>query len=201
MASRRRSKDVGSVSDVFGEGRWGSIFSAIMEGIEVAAGPQKRAVAQVSQFFSHFTRNALDQFGPMLLRPRPCSMEDCQEEAVRECEACGEVACMAHLHVSHLADGICDQCVRDLLELKGREYRPPVGRGASAQEVRKALRVLGLRPGASWTEVQRAHRRQAAENHPDRARTPAQRRRAEEKVKGINVAFDVLRRHYEKAAA
>ena len=26
---------------MFGEGRWGSIFSAIMEGIEVAAGPQK----------------------------------------------------------------------------------------------------------------------------------------------------------------
>jgi hypothetical protein len=198
---RKKAQQYGSVSDLFGQDGLGSVLSAFMQGVETVAGPQKRAVQQVTEFFSHFSRNAVERFSPMLERPTRCSMAGCQAEAVSQCVGCGEAACMAHLHVSHRAEGVCEQCVRDLLELKGREHRPPTGREASAQEVRKALRTLGLRNGCTWAEVQRAHRRAAAENHPDRARTPAQRRKAEDKCKRINSSFEVLRRHYERQAA
>jgi hypothetical protein len=199
--SRKGRQQFGSVSDLFGNAGLGQFVAAFMDGVETVAGPQKRAFDQVTEFFSHFMHSAVDRFGPMLAKPTRCSMAGCQAEAVTQCMGCGEPACMAHLHVSHRAEGVCDQCVRDLLETKGRQYRPPNAREASAQEVRKALRLLGLRLGATWTEVQRAHRRTAAESHPDRARTPAQRRKAEDKSKRINAAFDVLRRHYERQAA
>lgn len=196
--SRKSKQKYGSVSDLFGRDGWGSVLAAFMQGVDTVAGPQKRAVQQVTEFFSHFSRNAVERFAPLLMQPRRCSMQGCSSEAVAECMGCGLPSCMAHLHVSHRAEGICDQCVRDLLELKGTAARPAAGRQPDATEVARALRTLGLRRGASWSEVQRAHRLAAAENHPDRARTAARRKASEEKSKRINAAFEVLRRHYEQ---
>jgi len=196
--ARKDKQTYGSVSDLFGRSPWGGVLTAVLQGLDEAAGPQKRAVQQVSEFFSHFSRAAFEKFGAMLEHPRRCSMSGCQAEAVVLCMGCGEAACMAHLHVSHRAEGLCDQCVRDLLELKGREPRRPASKSPSSSDVKQARQTLGVRSGASWNEVQRAHRRAAAEHHPDRARTPSQRRAAEKKSKRINSAFEVLRRHYEQ---
>jgi hypothetical protein len=201
VGRKSSSQQYGSVSDLFGRDGLGSVLSAFMQGVDTVAGPQKRVIQQVTEFFGHFSRSAVERFSPMLARPTRCSMAGCQAEAVAQCMGCGDPACMAHLHVSHRAEGVCDQCVRDLMELKGKQCRPPSGRDATAQEVRKALRTLGVRSGATWAEVQRAHRRAAAENHPDRVRTHAQKRKAEDKSKRINAAFELLRRHYERQAA
>jgi DnaJ-domain-containing protein 1 len=75
------------------------------------------------------------------------------------------------------------------------------GRAPTATEIRKALKTLGLRSGASWQQIQRAHRKLAAQYHPDRAPSDTARGMLEDRVKRINVAFEVLRVHHERDAA
>lgn len=57
----------------------------------------------------------------------------------------------------------------------------------------EALKALGLSEGASAEDIKKAHRKLAIENHPDRFGQDAEARaKAEEKMKTINEARDVL---------
>lgn len=57
----------------------------------------------------------------------------------------------------------------------------------------EALKALGLSEGASADDIKKAHRKLAIENHPDRFGQDAEARaKAEEKMKTINEARDVL---------
>jgi len=54
--------------------------------------------------------------------------------------------------------------------------------------------LLGVRPNATGAEIEQAYRRYAAEIHPDRFfDDPARRRQAEQKLKQLNAAMQVLR--------
>ncbi|WP_436795183.1 J domain-containing protein [Actinospongicola halichondriae] len=59
-----------------------------------------------------------------------------------------------------------------------------------------AWAVLGVRPGASWSEITAAHRRLAKVHHPDRLLDASDEHRAtsEASIRDINVAYSVLRR-------
>jgi DnaJ-domain-containing protein 1 len=56
--------------------------------------------------------------------------------------------------------------------------------------------VLGLAPGATWTEIKAAHRALLAELHPDRFVTAssAEQLRASERLAAVNLAFHTLDR-------
>ncbi|MGH9457623.1 MAG: J domain-containing protein [Thermoanaerobaculia bacterium] len=59
----------------------------------------------------------------------------------------------------------------------------------------EAFRLLELSPGASEDEIRAAWRDLSKVWHPDRfASDPAMQRKAEEKLKGINEAYDALQR-------
>jgi hypothetical protein len=176
------------------------LASMFMQGVEVAAGPQKRLMDQMGQFAAHFSRNAVTTLVGNLPGVR-CCMADCGQEAVLLCMSCGQPVCLAHVHVSHRADGICDQCVRESMERHGKQPPQPARADADAKALRAAFKVFDLTDEATWAEVQRAHRILAAQHHPDKQRTPAARKRAEEKSKEINSSFEVLRKHYERKAA
>ncbi len=177
-----------------------NLASMFMQGVETVAPGHKRLMEQMGQFAAHLSRSAVTNWATNL-PGQPCCMQDCGGEAVLLCMACGQPVCLAHVHVSHRAEGVCDECVRSIMESKGRQYQQPGSRQPDAKEVRRAQRVLGLSNSATWVEVQRAHRILAAEHHPDRQRNPAARKRAEEKSKEINAAFDLLKRHYDRKAA
>jgi len=62
--------------------------------------------------------------------------------------------------------------------------------------------ILGIEPNASDEDVKRAYRELARINHPDNYRTspPGVRLRAEQQMKRINEAYQVLKDPYQRAA-
>ncbi|MDR3685655.1 MAG: J domain-containing protein [Coriobacteriia bacterium] len=67
----------------------------------------------------------------------------------------------------------------------------------SADDVRRAYADLELEPGASLADVTSQHRFFAQAWHPDKY-SETQRARAEERMKRVNLAADVLRRHLKE---
>jgi hypothetical protein len=198
----RRKKKRSPLEDLLGVnvGQLGSVASAFMAGVETFAGPQKRLFDQMSQFAAHFSQAAVQKWASQGPLDATCSMQGCGGDAVMRCLGCGHPICLAHAHVSHRAEGLCDQCVRDLMQMKGADAPRP-GRYPTGPEVRAALKTLGLHSKASWPQIQRAHRKLAAQYHPDRAPSESARELLEARVKRINAAFEVLQRHHERKQA
>lgn len=63
-------------------------------------------------------------------------------------------------------------------------------------ELHKAYAVLGLDPGSSMESIMRRYKRLIMVWHPDRAPTPDHKEFAEEELKKINNAKDVLTKHF-----
>jgi DnaJ-domain-containing protein 1 len=63
-------------------------------------------------------------------------------------------------------------------------------------KVDQSYRLLGLRPGATSQEVKKAHRYLVQAHHPDRfAEMPQHQSTANEKIKEINAAYQILKDH------
>jgi curved DNA-binding protein CbpA len=60
-------------------------------------------------------------------------------------------------------------------------------------DINDAYEVLGLKPGASQAQVKQAYRKLVKIWHPDRFADPTQKQQAEEKIKKINVAYNLLK--------
>lgn len=136
--------------------------------------------------------------------PRPCG-----GTGMLACGACGRPVCLEHAQVDQYGGGTCLICISELMALRGRGAAPPPPPGARAgagapppnhdeAKLKAALKVLGLKPGATFEEAARAHRKLAGQHHPDRAKTPAARARAEEKSKLVNEAFAEIKRQHER---
>ncbi len=69
-------------------------------------------------------------------------------------------------------------------------------------DVRRSLQLLELPEGVSLEEARRSYRELVRVWHPDRfSGDPVLRRRAEEKSKQLNVAYETLKRHLEREGA
>ena len=63
----------------------------------------------------------------------------------------------------------------------------------------RCVEMLGLKPGASQEEVAQAYRDLANVWHPDRfAGNPRLQKKAEEKIKEINTAYEYIKSFYGK---
>ena len=60
--------------------------------------------------------------------------------------------------------------------------------------MRDPFSILGVARDTSDDDVKKAYRRLARENHPDKFTDPAERARAEEKMKEINAAYDEIQK-------
>ncbi|RMD82612.1 MAG: hypothetical protein D6815_08815 [Candidatus Dadabacteria bacterium] len=78
--------------------------------------------------------------------------------------------------------------------LAGFEFEGP-SQAATDRRIDEALATLGLSRGASPEEIKQAWRKLSLENHPDRVTHlgPEFRRLAEERMRRINAAYDVLK--------
>ncbi|OUL26488.1 molecular chaperone DnaJ [Nostoc sp. T09] len=59
--------------------------------------------------------------------------------------------------------------------------------------INDSLEILGLKPGASQTQVKQAYRKLVKTWHPDRFFDLQQKQEAEEKIKQINIAYNHLK--------
>lgn len=74
----------------------------------------------------------------------------------------------------------------------GTGHAPPPPR-QDPQKVLWAIKTLGVEPGATWEQVQKAHRTLSAKHHPDRQRTEAKKKTAEQRFKEVQVALEILK--------
>lgn len=97
---------------------------------------------------------------------------------------------------SYPADSLFVPTIDDPVELPGEAEDRSRSRGDYYYDPDDAWGVLGVRPGAEWSEIAAAHRRLAKVHHPDRLLdSPDDERAASEKaMREINVAYSVLRR-------
>ncbi len=157
-------------------------------------------------------------------------VDECDRFAVAACTVCHRPTCLHHGHIDQAADIICYVCVgdaRDVVPPHQRErarqdgaprprpqherqeeqarqreqQKPPPGkRPPNALEVLTALERLGLKPGATWDQVRVAHRKQSAKLHPDLAKTPKAKAKANTAFVEVQKAFDLLKTVYPEAA-
>ncbi len=167
---------------------------------------------------TRFLSSATARWLPFYAKGTPCGVHvmrsgvpfPCPGTAVLPCGACGSPACLAHAQVDQFGDGTCYHCIAETIGRKRAERMSRPGAGGpgmpppvdmSKEVIKRALAALGLKPGASWDEVQKAHREKAAACHPDRAKTESARKRHEEKSKVVNGAMADLKRLYRPEAA
>lgn len=125
--------DLGSLLEgVLGGG--GKFGSALWENL---SGGQKHLLDQLSQFTSRLGSIAMTRWQVNILNPHECEIEDCQNVGLTQCKLCGGWTCLAHGHVSHRGELVCDACVDEVVEER-RVERP---------KKRKASK------GAGWGEA------------------------------------------------
>lgn len=97
---------------------------------------------------------------------------------------------------SYPADSLFVPTIDDPVELPGEAEDRSRSRGDYYYDPDDAWGVLGVRPGAEWSEIAAAHRRLAMVHHPDRLldSPPDERAASEEAMREVNVAYSVLRR-------
>ncbi len=67
------------------------------------------------------------------------------------------------------------------------------------EKINRSIEILGLKPGASQEEVNQAYRDLVNVWHPDRfVGNPRLEKKAEEKVKEINAAYEYIKSFYCK---
>jgi curved DNA-binding protein CbpA len=67
------------------------------------------------------------------------------------------------------------------------------------EKISRSIEVLGLKPGASQEEVTQAYRDLVNVWHPDRfVGNPRLQKKAEEKIKEINAAYETIKSFYYK---
>jgi curved DNA-binding protein CbpA len=67
------------------------------------------------------------------------------------------------------------------------------------EKISRCIEILGLKPGASQDEVSKAYRDLVNVWHPDRfVGNPRLQKKAEEKIKEINAAYECIKSFYYK---
>jgi hypothetical protein len=172
-----------------------------MQGLQQATARQRHVADQMLQFMGHLQRNVMPWFVNVI--PDPCVMQGCHAQAVVFCLSCKKPVCLAHVHLSHRGEGVCDDCVASLLpaEDRSRRQQQAAPRTDEDAKVRWALRVMKLKRSATEREITLRFRKLMAENHPDHAKNEAQRRRREKTTAEITEAYHLLKKYAQREAA
>lgn len=169
---------------------WAQIGAAFVGSLNAAAGPARALVDQVAQWGTHFASNAAQKWVVRITTdPRPCHIRRCKASAVVPCVACGEPTCLTHGFFNFEAEGVCYECA----DPRVVEKLDP--------KVESAFEVFGLDADAELSEVSARYKKLAAEHHPDRKKGSVAKKKAEAKMKELNGAYAILKKHFEAKEA
>ena len=142
----------------------------------------------------------------------PGRLVACSEPAISFCDACGKPSCLHHGRIDSSGGILCFRCVAGAIA-QGRatraangEYAPPhqdprqgSTNGAPPQPPRdnkmtrdEALKLLGLKEGATDLEIRKAYRAAAKKWHPDNFK-PSEAPAATAAFNQIQSAYDALK--------
>lgn len=159
-----------------------ALFSAVANSEPVQAikdGTPRRIADQLGQWMAHLSQNATVAWAPSLVRRSTC--EFCDVDGISKCIGCKAVVCLAHAHVSHRAELLCDECVGTVLDTVNAKQQSPVVR---------ALSFFHLTTDATFDEVSMVYRNRSKDAHPDRGGSKRE-------MQQVNEHYEVLKKHFE----
>jgi hypothetical protein len=194
----RLRRDIGKVP-------WGAVASVFIDEIHSRADSAGDVVEQVQQWGTALLTNAVRVWPGNLAHQVVCESPDvrggkrrlCRNLSIVVCDVCGRRCCLEHVRIDYYAGAICEPCIG---EAKARQ-RAKVKATGAARDVRELLRVLRLKPGATWEEVRAQYRKLAFKYSADRPQTARMREKNTERLKALNLAFEGLRKHFEAKEA
>lgn len=185
--------------------------------------PVTSGIDPLTQYFGRVTtnlaRHATMKWSRIALSGITCHVPivqggTCKLPASTMCQACQRPTCLEHSFVSPLdGESICFGCAFKAFPEVEKAFaarnapgaRPPHdhGHGAPTAEEgrRKALEILGLEEFCSVAEIKAAYKKAVAKHHPDKKRSPEAKKKAEEQLKLINRAYELLMKLEEAKAA
>lgn len=209
---------------------WGTFASVMSENLGASSVAAEEIVAQLKEWGSHLTKNALSKWTASIATPQPCDSPDvssgrpkkCPSYAVVRCDVCLRPCCLAHARVDYLGDAICEVCIGEAKARRRANGTPPYSRPqAGAREeprrqqapppeppsppgemtVAQALRVLKLPKKASWNDIRSTYKSLVYEHNADRPQSDADREKNTKQLQKLNAAYAVLKARHEKREA
>ena len=180
------------------EALFGKAVSQVLQGIPASQDPLWR---ELHAWTAKLAERAPGRWRAVIMSGIACGTHACQHPPVGACVVCRTPTCLAHALVSGGADVVCFTCV---------QAAAVAGNGPKVQPVhdeetkrKQFLKTLGLKPDASFEQVQAAFKKVAVKNHPDKTSklTPDKRAEAELKFKKASEAYHWLLDHMSKKAA
>lgn len=191
---------------------WNTLVDVLAQNVDRRMQATNEIVEQLKQWGAHLTSHALTKWGLALVDPHPCQVphvsrdervERCRATAIVRCDSCGRWSCLAHCRVDYMADATCAVCIgeakahfrraRDTWEQKKTQTR--------RDKVAAAFRTLKLDETATFAEVKRQYKTLVVKHNADVPQGDGERQRNTKRLQKINQAFEVLRKHFEEAAA
>lgn len=140
----------------------------------------RRASEQLGHWAAHLSRSVIHTWGPYLLTGQPCSFE-CYDDALGDCIVCSDPVCLAHAHVSHRGELLCDECVDK-----------SIGKSKKQTKEQRAFEYFNLTSVATFEEVNAVYRVRSKHAHPDQGG---------QSMTELNVHYDVLKDYFRRRAA
>jgi hypothetical protein len=179
---------------------WGATLNVLVEGLQAQAEGGSDVLRELREWSLHLTRNALLKWTPMLAQRARCESPDvssgrprkCAGTAPFRCDICGRACCLAHARVDYMGDAICEPCI-GVAKMRARGEAKPAG-----NPVKAAFVTMGLKEGASFEDVKKRYKELVFKHNVDSPQSDKKRKRNNEKLTELNLAFEVLREHFEK---
>jgi hypothetical protein len=98
---------------------WDTFVSVMAQNLGANGAAAQEIVAQLKEWGSHLTKNALSKWSVSVMSPVACDSPDvssgrpqtCPSFAVVKCDVCGRPCCLAHARVDYMGDAICEVCI------------------------------------------------------------------------------------------
>lgn len=160
---------------------------------------------EVGPWVSKLLLEAGPRWVKMLAQNRPCAVPDllrvkglalpCEHRSIAQCDSCLRPTCLHHARIDQFGYATCFVCTGETIKRgQAENVASNVRAAATENQIKWALKELGLKRGASLDQVRTAGRRLLGKYHPDRymQKSKKEQEEAAKKFQAIQGALRVL---------